>query len=74
MTKKTLHYVIHTGEGERIYGKLYPTGKWRICYSPFYDIPMLEIQHQGILFTRWISEDEITERYPELNFVNVCGE
>lgn len=74
MIKKTLHYKQYIGEGGYIYKELNPTGKWRISYGSYYNMPMLEIQHRGILFTKWISEDEITERYPELNFHNVCGE
>ncbi len=40
------------------YKELKPTGKWKIVSGPYY-VDHLFIQHQGLIFRRWVSETMI---------------
>jgi hypothetical protein len=42
---------------------LKPTGKWKLVNGPYED-NMIYVQHKGLIFKRWIREDDI-KFYPE---------
>lgn len=72
LIEKTLHYKYYIGYGAFYYKELYLTGKWRVVYEPYSNEPRVEVQHRGLLFTKWISEEDINEVYPNTFFTNTC--
>lgn len=59
--------------------KLKPTGKWKIDYEPYISRvrrtidPILYIQHQGLFFKYWVSENEIVlSQLPLIPSINDC--
>ena len=51
---------------------VYPTGKWKIESGPYYKDKMF-IQHKGLIFKRWLSEDIISFRPKVTSTVFSCG-
>ena len=51
---------------------LKPTGKWKIESGPYYENKIF-IQHQGLIFKRWISEDDIVFAPAPKKEIFTCG-
>lgn len=54
------------------YFRVYPTGKWKIESGPYYKDKMF-VQHKGLIFKRWLSEDIISFRPKVTSTVFSCG-
>ena len=62
----------YLGDGVYYYDTFNPSGKWRIVYSPDFDDPVLELEHQGWLFKSWVSEYDLEFRNKHQIFENTC--
>lgn len=54
------------------YRHLNPTGRWKLESGPRFD-NMLLIEHKGLIFKRWVCEDEIVFRSERKSVINQCN-
>ena len=68
-----IYYIVkdHFPSGIK-YTPLKFTGRWKISFMPYTEEPILFLEHQGMIFKKWVSEDDLRLRTERKDFINRC--
>jgi len=73
MSVQPIYYIAESGEwGLRYYKPFTPTGRWAVRTDPAWNEAKLFMEHWGLIFNRWVCEDELELRLPASRTTNRC--